>query len=494
MDVDHRAQVLQAIDIVELISQTVALKRRGKDYLGLCPFHQEKTPSFYVSPGKQTFYCFGCKAGGTVFDFVMKRDRVEFRESLEILARQAGIELPQFNRDGQSGSQRQSLLESHTAACRFFEDLLWNENTGAAAREYLKRRGFNDETLHRFNVGLAVDSWDALLKGPVGHKFGAETLLAAGLVKAREGGNGFYDTFRNRIMFPIRDTEGKIIAFGGRVVPGSEDPAKYLNSPETALFNKGRSIFGLNFARQKIVETCAAVITEGYTDVVMAHQFGASNVVSVLGTAMTEQHVAVLRRFADRIVLLFDADAAGNAAVDRVVQLFLTQPVEIAVASMPAGMDPDEYLLKYGADEFVRMLTTNASDALSYAWKLLSSRYKAGSDDLTAQQKALEEYVELLAAARSAGSVDSLRWGPALARVSKLTGMPVEELHKRLGSRKSTPKAYLPKVAEAPEPTEATPVVQPAGTRAKRSERRNRFWASCCWSRFTGRASNSGFA
>ena len=201
-------------------------------------------------------------------------------------------------------------------------------------------------------------------------KYEASLLQQAGLIKARENGEGHYDTFRNRLMFPIRDETGRIIAFGGRVMPGSEDPAKYLNSPETPLFSKSQSIFGLDLARQKIVETRTVAVVEGYTDVVMAHQFGATNVVSILGTAMTEQHVSILRSFADRIVLLFDADTAGDLAVNRAVELFLTQPIEIAIASMPEGVDPDEYLLEHGAEAFAKMLA-DASDALTYKWKQL---------------------------------------------------------------------------------------------------------------------------
>lgn len=457
MSTDYRAQILQAINIVELIGQTVALKRLGRNFVGLCPFHTEKTPSFHVNPTRQSFYCFGCKAGGTAFDFVMKRDRVEFKEAMQILARQVGIDLPEFKGSSQKTGQRQALLDAHSAACRFFEGLL-AEPQGQAAREYLKKRGFTPESLKRFQVGLAADAWDAMLKGPVGRKFPPDVLAEAGLVKARQQGEGHYDTFRNRIMFPIRNENGQIIAFGGRVMPGSEDPAKYLNSPETPLFSKSRSVYGLDLARQRIVETRTAAVVEGYTDVVMAHQFGASNVVSVLGTAMTEQHVSILRRFADRIVLLFDADVAGDAAVDRVLQLFLTQPVEIAVASMPQGLDPDEFLLKHGLEVFDKLLA-DASDALSYAWKQMARRYVASSG-LTDQQKAASEYVELLSKAASSGPVDSIRLGAILARVSRLTDVPLSELHRRCRPKKAR-TGNLRHIEE--EQQESSAVAAPAG-------------------------------
>ena len=328
---DYQSQVLQAVNIVDLIGKSVALKRRGRDYVGLCPFHQEKTPSFHVRPDKQYFTCYGCKASGSAIDFVMRRDRVEFIDALRLLGEQAGIEMPRFGGSKQKSSEKQALLEMQSAACAFFEKLLADPVRGQAAGAYLQSRGINDESIKRFQIGLAIDAWDALLSGPVGRKYPPAQLALGGLVKARDNGSGFYDTFRNRLMFPIRDENGRVIAFGGRIMPGAPDPAKYLNSPETPLFSKSRCVFGLDLARQRIVETRTAVVVEGYTDVVMAHQFGAANVVSPLGTAITEQHVGILRRFADQIVLLFDADIAGDTAVDRVGR---------AVPD-PADRDPD---------------------------------------------------------------------------------------------------------------------------------------------------------
>ena len=457
---DVKALVLGAVDIVALIGQTVSLKRRGKDYVGLCPFHQEKTPSFHVSPSKQFFRCYGCKAGGNAIDFVMKRDRVEFIDALRMMAEQNGIEMSRSGASKEKAGERQLLLEAHSAACAFFEKLLAHPEHGAAARAYLAKRGINAESMKRFQIGLAPDAWDALLRSPVGRKYPAGLLQQAGLLKPRNTGDGHYDTFRNRLMFPIRDENGRIIAFGGRVMPGSEDPAKYLNSPETPLFSKSRCVFGIDLARQRIVETRTVAVVEGYTDVVMAHQFGVSNVVSVLGTAMTEQHVAILRRFADRIVLLFDADVAGDTAVNRAVELFLTQPIEIAIATMPEGIDPDEYLLEHGADGFEKMVA-NAADALTFKWKLLNKQFNA-SGDLTGRQKAVEEYLGTLAAARGSGPVDSLRWGSALARVSRLTDVPVEELNRRFRSKPGPSKFARVQARGVAEATPPTAVAEPA--------------------------------
>lgn len=437
---DYKSQVLAATDIVQLIGSSVKLARKGRDFWGCCPFHSEKSPSFKVSPERQMYYCFGCKEKGDVFDFVMKRDRVEFIDALRSLGQAAGIEDTGSGASKQKFSERQMLLDAHSAACAFFEKSLSHPHQGAAAREYLGNRGISAESIKRFQIGLAPDGWDSLLKSPVGRKFNPAQLATAGLVRRREGSDGredrFYDTFRNRIMFPIRDESGRVIAFGGRTMPGSEDPAKYLNSPETPLFSKGRCIFGLDLARQRIVETRTAVVVEGYTDVVVAHQFGISQVVSVLGTALTEQHVATIRRFADKIVLLFDADTAGDAAVDRAVGLFLTQPVEIVIASMPAEMDPDEFVLKEGPEAFQQLLS-NGSDALTYQWKQLVRRF-GSSDDLTSRSKAVDEYLGRLAAARGSGPVDPLRWGQAVARVSRLTEIPAEQLNRRFAPAKSS--------------------------------------------------------
>ena len=436
---DHKAQVLAATDIVQLIGQTVGLKKRGKDYLGLCPFHSEKTPSFHVSPTRQFFYCFGCKANGNAIDFIIKRDRVEFIDAMRQLSQLTGIEMPRFGGSKEKAGERQAMLDAHVSAVTFYENGLADPGTGAAAREYLQKRGFTPETIKKFRLGVAVDAWDALLRSPVGRKFPPPLLATAGLLKTRDNGNGHYDTFRNRIMFPIRDESGRTIALGGRVMPGSSDHAKYLNSPETPLFNKSRCVFGLDMARQRIVETRAAVVVEGYTDVVMAHQFGVSNVVSILGTGMTEGHVNILRRFADKIILLFDADSAGDAAADRVVELFLTQPVEIAVASIPDGLDPDEFLMQHGADGFEKMLA-GAIDVLTYKWKALVRQFISSPNDLTGQQKAVQQYLDLLANARGSGPVDSIRWGSALARVSRLTEIPIDELNRQFKVLKPVPK------------------------------------------------------
>lgn len=461
---DFKGRVMAATDIVQLIGRTVSLKKRGRDFVGLCPFHSEKTPSFHVNPARQFYYCYGCKAAGDAINFVKQRDRVEFMDALKSLAQDAGIPVPRFGGRREDVSETQVVLEANSTATMFFESQLADPVRGKAAREYLQSRGINAETAKAFRIGLALEGWDHLLRGPVGQKFKPEQLHLAGLVKQRdpEKGQGYYDTFRHRLMFPIRDPNGRVIAFGGRVMPGSPDPAKYLNSPETPLFSKSRCVYGLDLARQRIVETQTAVVVEGYTDVVMAHQFGATNAVSILGTAMTEQHVQLLRRFAQRIVLLFDPDTAGELAVDRAVSLFLTQPVEIAIATFGEDLDPDEYLLKYGLEAWEKLIAS-APEALTYKWKQLVRRFAADEGNLTGQQNAIAAYLDLIGQARNAGPVDPIRWGLVLSQVSKLTGIPTDQLQKRLSAVRPVTK----KPAEAAA-TPAQPTTSPAVREQKR--------------------------
>ena len=430
---EFKARVLQATDIVELIGRSVALKRRGKDFVGLCPFHQEKTPSFHVSPSKQYFHCYGCKEGGNAIDFVIKRDRVEFKDALRTLGEAARLEMPRFgglSREKQS--ERQQLLDACSATCALFEKMLAHSEVGLSARNYLEQRGIDADSVKRFQIGFAPNAWDSVLRSPVAKKFPDRLLQQAGIVKTRENGNGFYDTFRNRVMFPIRDENARIIGFGGRVMPGSEDPAKYLNSPETPLFSKSRSVFGLDLGRQRIVETRTVAVVEGYTDVIMAHQFGCSNVVSILGTAMTEQHVNILRRFADRIVLLFDADTAGETAVNRTVELFMTQPVDFAIASMPQGVDPDEYLLEHGAAAFEKLLN-DAPPVLQFLVRQFRRRWNANDGNVPEQEKALAAFMEPFLKAKSEQAIDDIRWAAVISTLSQEIGLSTEELHRRYG-------------------------------------------------------------
>ena len=427
---DGKRLVLEATDIVRLIGETVQLKRAGRRYVGLCPFHNEKTPSFSVDPAKQFFYCFGCKKGGNAIDFVIERDRADFMTALQALADWAGVKLPRLERSPEQADKRKRLLDAHSAAASIFHKLLFNPKVGEKALNYLRGRGFSDEIIRRFGLGYAPDAWDTLVQQGMVRKFPAQLLEEGGLLKRRDRGDGWYDTFRDRVMFPIRDEQGRVFAFGGRVLPGADNPAKYLNSPETPLFSKSRVLFALDLAKKRMVETRTAVVFEGYADAVMAHQFGITNAVAVLGTSLTAEHAQVLRRLADRIILLFDADAAGGAAAKRSVELFLRESIDVLVAELPAGMDPDEFLKEQGGQAFENRLAA-ATDALGYYWRMMQQRFDA-TQSVTNHERGLREFLTTIAEARSTvGSIDPERWGAILVRLQKLTGLRANDLNQR---------------------------------------------------------------
>ena len=430
---DGKRLVLEATDIVRLVGETVQLKRAGRRYTGLCPFHNEKSPSFSVDPAKQYFYCFGCKKSGNAIDFVIERDRSEFKEAIHTLADWAGVELPRFKQSPEQADLRQRLLDAHSAAGEIYRKLLKDKSLGAKALDYLHGRGFDDDVITRFGLGLAPDAWDTLAQHGLLRKYPAPLLEQGGLLKRRENGDGYYDTFRARVIFPIRDEQGRVIAFGGRILPGGDSPAKYLNSPETPLFSKGRVLFGLDLAKKRIVETRTAIVFEGYADAVMAHQYGITNAVAVLGTSLTPEHAQTLRRLADRIVLLFDADAAGGMAAKRSVELFLRESVDVAVADLPPGTDPDEFLQQHGRDAFEQRIAS-ATDAVSYYWRLMRRRFDA-DESVTGRERALKEYLSTVAEARNtAGTIDPDRWGAILLRIQKNTGLRAEDLNQRFRS------------------------------------------------------------
>ena len=337
--------LLARSDIVDIIGSRIELKRAGREYHALCPFHNEKSPSFTVSPNKQFFHCFGCGKHGTVVAFLMEYDRLPFVEAIEELARIAGVEVPREGTSGPSRAVLEGPLDALAGAERFFREQL---RKSQPAIEYLKGRGITGETAKSFGIGFALDSWDALAKF-----FGDPThALAAGLLK--KSGDRVFDVFRNRIMFPIRDTRGRVIAFGGRTL--ANDPAKYLNSPETPLFHKGRNLFGLYEARQSLKSALPSlIVVEGYMDAVMLAQHGIRNVVATLGTATTRDHLNQMFKSTSRIVFCFDGDRAGRAAAWRALDQALPEIAEgreFRFMFLPEGLDPDELVQEIGADAF----------------------------------------------------------------------------------------------------------------------------------------------
>ena len=337
------AEIKSRLPVVEIVGETVQLKRAGSTWKGLCPFHTEKTPSFTVSPERESWHCFGCGEHGDIFTFVMKRDGVDFREALSRLADRAGVETSP--RAAREDRRRKRLREALEAAIAWYREVLRQARQAEPARRYLADRGLSEETIDRFGIGFAPDSWDALVKRLAAKGFSSEEMIAAGLASASSRGRPV-DRFRRRIMIPIRDAAGRPVGLGGRVLPDGEGP-KYLNSPATPLFDKSRTLYGLDLARSAIRKEGLAVIVEGYTDVMAAHQAGFTNVVASLGTALTGGQVELATRYADTVALAYDVDLAGEAATQRglLEELGPSRSVtRVRVVRIPAGKDPDELI------------------------------------------------------------------------------------------------------------------------------------------------------
>ncbi|BBO80136.1 DNA primase [Desulfosarcina ovata subsp. sediminis] len=369
-------------DIVEIISESVSLRRAGRNYLGLCPFHAEKTPSFTVSPEKQIFYCFGCGAGGNVFSFLMKQDGLTFPEAARTLARRCGIDLPSRKLspfEKKKLTEREMILTLNGEAMAFYRSCLFSEK-GREAMAYLLKRGMARKTIEDFNLGYAPDGWDHLLRQFRSSRKPVQTALAAGLIIPRKKGEGYYDRFRNRIVFPISNAQSQPIGFGGRVM--DDALPKYLNSPETPVYNKSRSLYGLDRARTKSRETETIYVVEGYFDRLAMHQFGFENTVATLGTSLTADHVRILKGFVGeggRAILVYDSDQAGIKAAQRSVAVFQKGLLEARILVLPEGYDPDSFLMAHGPDEF-RKAAENAMGMIAFMVESAVEKYGLGID------------------------------------------------------------------------------------------------------------------
>lgn len=358
-------EVRLANDIVSIISEYVVLKKKGRNYTGLCPFHQEKTPSFMVSPDKQIFHCFGCGVGGNVLSFIMKLENSTFPEAMRMLADKAGISLPEKEEPYKDKKIliRDKAHEINKLATDYYHHILTNEESGQAALDYLLQRGTSREVIDRFKLGYAPSSWDGLLNYLGQNGYAAEEISRFGLAMAKERNNGYYDRFRNRVMYPIMEIGGKVVGFGGRVIDDSLP--KYLNSPETEVFNKSRLLFGLNLGTGAIRSADQVIIMEGYMDVISAHQFGIKNTVASLGTALTREQGKLLMRYTHNVVIAYDADQAGVMATIRGLEILQELGCQVKVLSIPEGKDPDEFLKKQGQDAF-QNLVKKAQSLIEY--------------------------------------------------------------------------------------------------------------------------------
>lgn len=357
------AEIKSRLPVIDVVGETVALKRAGSAYKGLCPFHAEKTPSFIVTPDRESWRCFGCGEGGDIFTFLMRRDAIDFREALSRLAEKAGVELSA--QTTKQDRHRRRLREALEAAIAWYREVLLQASQAERARAYLDERGLTAETIERFGIGYAPTSWDALTRRLIGRGFTNDELLAAGLASPSSRG-GVIDKFRGRIIIPIRDASGRAVGLGGRIMPGAEGP-KYLNSPAGPLFDKSRTLYGLDLAKAAIRREKLTVIVEGYTDVMAAHQAGFANVVASLGTALTRGQIELATRYADGIALAYDVDLAGEAATQRglLEELGPDQSVsKVRVVRIPAGKDPDE-LIRNDPDAW-RVAVADAKPVIEY--------------------------------------------------------------------------------------------------------------------------------
>ena len=388
---DIKNRIRDRIDIANVVGQHVSLKRAGQNFVGLCPFHQEKSPSFSVSPSKQMFYCFGCKAGGDVFAFLTKITGASFPEVLRDLGDKVGIVVEESPTERIQRGQTHRIEEINRASMTWFQANLRDPHIGATAREYLHERGIQPSTVETFQIGVSSPEWDGLFRFLSRKGFSHSEIMTAGLGTRRTNGNGYYDKFHGRLMFTITDLRKRVVGFGGRVL--GDGMPKYLNSPDTPLFKKGQTLFAFDLAREAIVRTKTVIVVEGYFDAIALHQAGLTHTVATLGTALTTEHIQTLRRFADQVVLLFDPDAAGVRAALKGLDLFVNSGLGVKVVTLPAGEDPDTFVRKEGAEAFAQ-LEAAAPSLLDYALNHTIKQADAGS--LEGRIRSVDEVLRIL--------------------------------------------------------------------------------------------------
>jgi DNA primase len=435
-------EVQQATDIVDVIGEHVSLKKKGREMVGLCPFHEDHRPSMNVNPVKQIFKCFSCGAGGDVFKFIQMRENLTFPQAVERLAERANIKLQktEYRRQrtedrGQKpeggGQQPEEvdpnrLAKANAWAAKYFQKTLEDVEIGKLARDYVAERKISAESVKKWQIGLASSAPDGLINAAKAQKAPLKLLEQAGLV----AGQG-QDKFVNRLMFTITDVTGRVIGFGGRTLDGNG--AKYINSPTTVLFDKSNCLYGLEQARHEIVASGTAVVVEGYTDCIMAHQFGCCNVVATLGTSLTAGHGRMLRRYGKKVVLVFDSDVAGMEAANRALDVCLAQGLDIKLASVPLGKDPCDYLLAAGKEGFERVLA-GAADVLQFKWDRLTEKF-GKEDTLAGKRAAVEEYLDTIATGLQAGRIAEIDLGLRVNQVSRIIGLDSRQINAELSRR-----------------------------------------------------------
>ncbi|MEZ6129740.1 MAG: DNA primase [Planctomycetaceae bacterium] len=399
---DFKEQVRAATNLVDVVSETVPLtpQNNGTLFVGLCPWHDDRKPSFNVYPDRQTYRCWVCNLGGDVFRWVMEMERLSFPEALESLARRANLEMPARSNSEFAKKVEHSKTTQYDVvewAIQQMQQALQSKDGTDLVREYIKQRNLNPQTVASFRLGYHPENWSWLLDKAKG-RFTEKQLLSVGLIGERSNGQGYYDNLVGRLVFPILDERSRPVAFGGRVLPGSniESPAKYWNSPESTIFLKRRTLYAFDQAREPIRKSKAAIVVEGYMDCIACHQAGVTNVVATLGTAMTEDHVKFLKRFAERVVLIYDGDKAGRDAAEKSIGRFLAQDLDLRILTLEDGQDPADYLENHGKDDF-ESLIKQAPEAWEYKLRTVTERY--GARSVSGQQQIMNQMLEFLAAA-----------------------------------------------------------------------------------------------
>ena len=447
-DFDLKERVRDAVDIVDVIGSTLPLQPQGRNFVTRCPWHNDKRPSMTVNQERQTWKCWPCDIGGDVFSFIMRRDGVDFPTALRALAEQAGIQVEDYRRGKKttpgSPDDKETLFSAmKIVADEYFQILESGTSDDAKiAREYLSSRGVDDENRKRFRIGFAPDQWSFAVDLLAKKGFSGEVAQAAGVASAKRSGDGHVDMFRGRLMFPIHDLQDRAIALGGRVIPeiakrhGENAGGKYINGRETLLFRKSHQLYGLQLSREAIRREKEALVMEGYTDVVAARQAGVEPVVAVLGTALGEQHVKILKRFAQRVVLVLDGDQAGQNRADEVLELFVRASVDLRVLTLPDGSDPADFLAEHGQDAF-RELVQSAPDALDHKLSKLTSGVDV-KRDTHAVSTAVDTMLGIVAKAPRS---DDLRVDQLLIRMSETFGFAAERLERRLDQLRKSSRA-----------------------------------------------------
>ena len=417
-------EIRAASDIAGVIGQFVSLKPVGQGFRGLCPFHREKTPSFYVRPAEQYFKCFGCGKAGDVFTFIMEHDSVSFSEARQILADRAGIEIKPAAGGGRAkpGIGRRDLFRANQWAMELFRRELLG-SAGGAAREYVASRKISDAMAEKFMVGLAPDARDFVRSQARRSGVPDDLLVAAGLIKRADNGD-YYDTFRHRLIFPIVDPTERIVGFGGRAL--GDQSAKYINSPETTVFHKSQCLYGMNHARSALKDRGRAVLVEGYTDVIMAHQHGFTETVAPLGTSLTEGQSDMLRRYSPCVVVVFDADPAGRRAADRAAEIAMKSHLDVLLAAMPDGTDPCEFLSEKTPTDFEELLIS-AKPALLFKWEITLREHQGGGTPAT-RLRAVTSFIEFVAFSDIFGSLGDIERGLAIDQLARLIGIKRESV------------------------------------------------------------------